>query len=77
MQQTSDQIEKFLSRFRSEMKWLVPGLSVRRWILVILAGITFMAVGVAMFFLNFYRTYPAPGGCRSSLSLRFLDGPSV
>ncbi len=78
MQQTPrTKIEKFLSRFRSEMKWLVPGLGVKRWILVILAGITFMAVGVAMFFLNFYRTAPSTWWLPviSALSLRFLDRP--
>lgn len=70
-------MRKFLARLRSEAKWLSPGLGVKRWIVVMLTGITFMAIGLAMFILNFYRTAPSTWWLPliSALSLRFLDRP--
>ena len=41
------------SRFVS---WLVPGLGIKRWMIVILAGITMLAVGTGIFLLDLYRT---------------------
>jgi uncharacterized cofD-like protein len=38
--------------------WLVPGLGVKRWFFILLGGITFIAVGVAMFVLDIYRNAP-------------------
>ncbi|KAF0107468.1 MAG: hypothetical protein FD146_1946 [Anaerolineaceae bacterium] len=38
--------------------WLIPGLGVKRWFFVLLGGITFIAVGVAMFVLDIYRNAP-------------------
>jgi uncharacterized cofD-like protein len=37
-------------------RWLLPGLGIKRWMLVVLAGITFVAVGFAILLLDFYRT---------------------
>lgn len=36
--------------------WLRPGLGIKRWMLVVLAGITLVAVGFAILLLDFYRT---------------------
>ncbi len=41
---------------QSLRNWLAPGLGVKRWMLIVLAGITFLAVGLAMLLLDFYRT---------------------
>lgn len=38
--------------------WLTPGLGVKRWLLMLLAGVTFLGVGVAYFLLDLYRTAP-------------------
>ena len=35
---------------------LLPGLGVKRWMLVTLAGLTFLGVGLAILLLDFYRT---------------------
>ncbi len=35
--------------------WLTPGIGIKRWILVILVGITFIALGFAVFILDLYR----------------------
>jgi len=36
--------------------WLRPGLGIKRWMLLVLAGITFLGVGLAILLLDFYRT---------------------
>src|SRR5574340_413094 len=57
------------------LRWLVPGLGVKRWMLVILAGITLLAVGSAIFLLELYRTdtsNPHVLNLLGVLSLRFL-----
>jgi len=48
--------------------WLRPGLGIKRWMLVVLAGITFLAVGLAILLLDFYRTHHFFGGrsCHSA-----------
>lgn len=38
--------------------WLVPGLGVKRYILLILAGTTLIGVGLAVLILDFYRNAP-------------------
>ena len=64
-------------KFQQELRWLKPGLGVKRWIGLILAGTTLFGVGFAMFLLEIYRTTPnnwlVP--VLSTASLRFLDRP--
>ena len=45
-------------RIKSTLRWFVPGLGVKRWLFILLLGITFIAVGLALFLLNIYRTVP-------------------
>lgn len=56
-------IRKVLFSLQTEisglMLWLKPGLGVKRWLLMLLTGITFLGVGVAYFLLDIYRTTPA------------------
>ena len=47
---------RFSGAMQSLRNWLAPGLGVKRWMLTVLAGITFLAVGLAMLLLDFYRT---------------------
>jgi uncharacterized cofD-like protein len=37
-------------------RWLRPGLGIKRWLLVILAGITLLGVGLAFLLLDLYRS---------------------
>jgi uncharacterized cofD-like protein len=55
--------------------WFKPGLGIKRWMLVILVGITLLGVGFAIFLLNLYRNdsgNPALLTFLSYASLRFL-----
>jgi uncharacterized cofD-like protein len=58
-------------------RWLVPGLGVKRWFLVLFAGITLIGVGTAIFLLDIYRNTPETWWLPviSFLSLRFLTRP--
>lgn len=55
--------------------WFVPGLGIKRWMLLILAGITLLGVGLAIFLLDLYRTDTSNSAILTILayaSLRFL-----
>ena len=55
--------------------WFLPGLGIKRWMLVTLAGITFLGVGLAILLLDFYRaeyTNQTFLDILSYISLRFL-----
>ncbi len=56
---------------------MVPGLGVKRWFLVLLAGITLIGVGLAIFLLDVYRTAPDTWWlpALSFLALRSLARP--
>lgn len=41
------------------LRWLIPGLGVKRWFGLILVGLTLLAVGLALALLDIYRTTPA------------------
>jgi uncharacterized cofD-like protein len=38
------------------LRWLTPGLGVKRWLVLLLAGVTLLGVGLAYYLLDFYRT---------------------
>ena len=38
------------------LRWLAPGLGVKRWFFLLLLGVTLLGVGLAYFLLDFYRT---------------------
>lgn len=52
----------FFSRLGKELRqlilWFSPGLGVKRWFLVVLFGITMLAVGLAFVLLDIYRQAP-------------------
>lgn len=64
-------------RIVKEMRWLVPGLGVKRWLLVILIGAMLIGLGFAVLVLDIYRTAPDTWWlpALSYLSLRFLERP--
>lgn len=60
---------------RRFLRWFVPGLGVKRWFLLALAGMTLLGVGLAILLLELYRTdstNPALLTLLSYASLRFL-----
>jgi uncharacterized cofD-like protein len=59
------------------LRWLSPGLGVKRWLLLVWGGITLLAVGLAVFLLDIYRTAPDTWWlpALSIASLRFLPRP--
>jgi uncharacterized cofD-like protein len=63
--------------FQREWRWLTPGLGVKRWVLLILAGTTLVALGMAVIILDIYRNIPDSPlvPVAAALSLRFLERP--
>ena len=60
-----------------ELRWLIPGIVVKRWLLLILAGTTLLGIGLAVFTLDVYRSAPDTWWLPvlSTLSLRFIYRP--
>ena len=55
-------LRKFQRFFQSivlKLRWLVPGIGIKRWVLVILLGTTMLGIGFAFLLLDIYRTAPA------------------
>lgn len=61
-------------KIRQSLRWLTPGLGVKRWLLLVMLGITFLGVGLAILLLDIYRTAPETWWLPiiSFASLRFL-----
>ena len=59
------------------LRWLSPGIGVKRWLVLTLAGTTLIGVGLAILVLDFYRTSPETWWLPilSAASLRFLARP--
>lgn len=70
-------LNRLTNEIKSVLRWFVPGLGVKRWFALLLAGITMLGVGLAMFLLDIYRTAPETWWlpALSFLSLRFLARP--
>lgn len=51
-------MKKLLSNLKGLVKWLQPGLGVKRWIFAILLGTTIIALGLALFVIDIYRKAP-------------------
>lgn len=71
-------LSQFLNRikrsFGQAIRWLAPGLGVKRWFSLILFGITLLGVGLGILLLDFYRNAPETWWLPvvTFLSLRFL-----
>jgi uncharacterized cofD-like protein len=59
------------------LRWFVPGIGVKRWLLVLLAGISLIGTSLAIILLDLYRSAPNTWWLPviSILSLRFLAQP--
>lgn len=51
-------MNKIKEKIKEFLKWLQPGLGVKRWIFTILLGTTIIALGLALFVLDLYRRTP-------------------
>ncbi len=68
---------RFRENLRLSLRWFTPGLGVKRWIMLVLAGVTLLGVGLAYYLLDFYRTAPETWWlpALSVAALRFLPRP--
>ncbi len=68
---------RLLSGITKLTAWLIPGIGVKRWIILILAGTTLLGVGLGILILEVYRTAPDTWWLPflSTASLRFLARP--
>jgi len=67
-------MEKLKGKIIGLLRWLQPGLGVKRWIFTILLGTTVIALGLAVFVIDLYRKTPDSWWLPliSWASLRFL-----
>ena len=67
--------QRFFQAIILKLRWLLPGIGVKRWLLLILGGTTLLGVGFAVLILDVYRTTPETWWLpiMSYASLRFLD----
>ena len=69
--------QKFAKRLSDPLRWLIPGLGIKRWMVIILVGTTLLGVGLAVLVLEIYRTAPDTWWLPilSTASLRSLSRP--
>ena len=58
MQRPSSLLSRIGNTFKQLILWFSPGLGVKRWFAVVLAGTTMLAVGLAFILLDIYRQAP-------------------
>ncbi|MCD4803432.1 MAG: YvcK family protein [Anaerolineales bacterium] len=51
-------MDKLKEKITGLLRWLQPGLGIKRWILAILLGTTIIALGLAVFIIDLYRRTP-------------------
>jgi uncharacterized cofD-like protein len=73
----TNNISNLWKRLSNPLRWLVPGLGVKRWLVLILLGTTLLGVGLAVLILEVYRTAPETWWLPilSIASLRVLSRP--
>lgn len=78
MKKTKDPwFSRLVGYVRRSLQWFIPGMGVKRWMVLVLIGTTLIGVGLAVFLLDFYRTAPDTWWLPllSAASLRSLDRP--
>lgn len=58
----------------SLLKWLYPGMRIKRWLFLLILGLVSLSLGFAYILVQIYRTQPFPEYV-SSLTLQFIDRP--
>lgn len=56
------------------VKLLTPGMHIKRWVLLLMAGLVFTSLGIAYLLLHTYRVQPLPDAA-AVLTLQFFDRP--
>lgn len=51
---------RFRPKFGSSLKWLIPGMGVKRWLLLLFVGITIVSLGAGYVLVEVYRTWAFP-----------------
>jgi uncharacterized cofD-like protein len=64
-------LRSFFAASRSLMRWLKPGLGVKRWFVLLGGGTVLVGLGIAYVLIDLYRTVPTPPVVYS-LTLQFL-----
>jgi uncharacterized cofD-like protein len=67
--------QRFWQWVQGFSRWFKPGLGIKRWMLIILAGITLLSIGLGMYLLDVYRADTSNSAILTFLfwaSLRFL-----
>ncbi len=49
-----------MNGWRSWLKWLIPGIGVKRWLLLLMAGVTLISLGLALLLVDIYRETRLP-----------------
>ena len=62
------------------IRWLAPGLGVKRWLFLVLVGTTLLGIGFGVYILDIYRSVPSDASAwwlsfLSTISLRALARP--
>lgn len=75
MHSSNKQNQRKKNRLIGLHRWLIPGIGIKRWLVLIFIGITLLALGVAVFIVDFYRNTDSTFWTRilSFLSLQFFD----
>lgn len=71
----TDRSRTIWNRIRAELRWLAPGLGVKRWLGIVLVGITLIALGFAVILIDVYRSVPDNwlGRLLAALALQSVD----
>jgi uncharacterized cofD-like protein len=64
-------LTRLAAALRTQWRWLVPGMGVKRWLGLLLLGVTLIGLGIAYFLIDLYRTVPLPPPL-SLATLQFL-----
>jgi uncharacterized cofD-like protein len=69
--------QRLFYSIRNSWRWLIPGLGVKRWLLMVLAGTTLLGIGLGVLILDIYRNAPDTWWLPvlSAASLRVLERP--
>lgn len=58
----------------SFLKWLYPGMRIKRWLILLTLGLVMLSLGLAYVLVHIYRTQPFPEFV-GVLTLQFIDRP--
>lgn len=77
MKQKQNPSSFLLKYIQNALRWLIPGIGVKRWLIVVLSGTFLLGVGLAVVVLDVYRNAPETWWLPilSWASLRFIDRP--